>query len=116
MVPLPAAVTAAAPAALGDVPSLTDLTRSGLSPITSAVIAALVATVVVWILGLVPAAGPDRPRPGRRRPPGRTGPAGSRQTRRRTVTTRPRMVASSPGIGSYAGLCGSSHTCPSRRL
>ena len=41
----------AAPA-LGDVPSLTDLTRSGLSPITSAVIAALVATVVVWIVGL----------------------------------------------------------------
>jgi hypothetical protein len=39
--------------ALGDVPSLTDLTRSGLSPITSAIIAAVVATVVVWIVGLV---------------------------------------------------------------
>jgi hypothetical protein len=54
VVPLPAAVAAAAAATeLGDVPSLTDLTRSGLSPITSAVIAALVATVVVWIAGLV---------------------------------------------------------------
>jgi hypothetical protein len=54
VVPLPAAVaTAAGPSALGDVPSLTDLTRSGLSPITSAVIAAFVATVVVWIVGLV---------------------------------------------------------------
>jgi hypothetical protein len=54
VVPLPVAVTAAAQtAALGDVPSLTDLTRSGLSPITSGVIAALVATVVVWIVGLV---------------------------------------------------------------
>lgn len=54
VVPLPAAVPAApATAALGDVPSLTDLTRSGLSPITSAIIAAMVATVVVWIAGLV---------------------------------------------------------------
>jgi len=44
----PAATTAGAP-----VPSLTDLTRSGLSPITSAIIAALVATIVVWIVGLV---------------------------------------------------------------
>lgn len=53
VVPLPAAVTAAAgTTALGDVPSLTDLTRSGLSPITSAVIAAFVATIVVWIIGL----------------------------------------------------------------
>ena len=54
VIPLPTAVTAAAaPPALGDVPSLTDLTRSGLSPITSGIIAALVATVVVWIVGLV---------------------------------------------------------------
>jgi hypothetical protein len=54
VVPLPPAVVASAGTpAPGDVPSLTDLTRSGLSPITSAVIAALVATVVVWILGLV---------------------------------------------------------------
>jgi hypothetical protein len=54
VVPLPAAVTAAAgTTATGDVPSLTDLTRSGLSPITSAIIAAIVATVVVWIAGLV---------------------------------------------------------------
>jgi hypothetical protein len=53
VVPLPTAVTAAAaPPVLGDVPSLTDLTRSGLSPITSGIIAALVATVVVWIVGL----------------------------------------------------------------
>jgi hypothetical protein len=54
VVPLPAAVTAAAgTTATGDVPSLTDLTRSGLSPITSGIIAAIVATVVVWIAGLV---------------------------------------------------------------
>ena len=53
VVPLPTAVTAAAAApAAGDVPSLTDLTRSGLSPITSGIIAAVVATVVVWIAGL----------------------------------------------------------------
>lgn len=54
VVPLPAGVAAAAgPTALGDVPSLTDLTRSGLSPITSGIIAAIVATIVVWIAGLV---------------------------------------------------------------
>ena len=53
VVPLPAAVAAAASPVLGDVLSLTDLTRSGLSPITSGVIAALVATVVVWLAGLV---------------------------------------------------------------
>jgi hypothetical protein len=53
LVPLPAAVAETpATAAVGDVPSLTDLTRSGLSPITSAIIAAMVATVVVWIIGL----------------------------------------------------------------
>jgi hypothetical protein len=53
VVPLPAAAAeTTATAALGDVPSLTDLTRSGLSPITSAIIAAMVATVVVWIIGL----------------------------------------------------------------
>ena len=54
VVPLPAAVAAAVgTTALGDVPSLTDLTRSGLSPITSAIIAAMVATIVVWVIGLV---------------------------------------------------------------
>lgn len=42
--------------------------------------------------------------------------ARARQTFRSTVTTRPRTTASSPGIGAYAGLCGSSHTCPSVRL
>jgi hypothetical protein len=36
------------------------------------------------------------------------------QTRRRTATTRPMIVASSPGIGSKAGLAGISHTWPSR--
>jgi hypothetical protein len=46
--PLPAAAPAD-----GAVPSLTDLSRSGLSPITSAVIAAVAATVIVWIGGLV---------------------------------------------------------------
>jgi hypothetical protein len=52
VVPLPAGPPAgeasAAPSA-----SLTDFTSSGLSPITSAVIAAGVATVVVWLGGLV---------------------------------------------------------------
>ena len=33
-------------------PSLTDITSSGLSPITNGLIAAAVATVVVWIGGL----------------------------------------------------------------
>jgi hypothetical protein len=33
------------------VPSLTDLGRSGLSPITNGLIAAAVATIVVWIGG-----------------------------------------------------------------
>ncbi len=53
VVPLPAGTVAVAgetPA--GPTPSLTDFTSSGLSPITSGVIAALVATVVVWIVGL----------------------------------------------------------------
>ena len=54
VVPLPAAVAAvAASGPPGDVISLTDLTRSGLSPITSAVIAAIVASVVVWLAGLL---------------------------------------------------------------
>ncbi|MDP9391682.1 MAG: hypothetical protein M3P89_09935 [Actinomycetota bacterium] len=54
VIPLPAAVAAvAASGPSGDVPSLTDLTRSGLSPITSAVIAAIVASVVVWFAGLL---------------------------------------------------------------
>jgi hypothetical protein len=33
------------------VPSLTDLSRSGVSPITNGLIAAAVATVVVWVGG-----------------------------------------------------------------
>ncbi|EEP74110.1 hypothetical protein MCAG_04437 [Micromonospora sp. ATCC 39149] len=40
---------------------------------------------------------------------------GGGQMRRRTATTRPMMVASSPGIGSNAGFCGISQTWPSRR-
>jgi hypothetical protein len=52
-VPLTAELAAAAPAPAAPVPSFTDLTSSGLSPITSAVIAAVVATIVVWIGGLV---------------------------------------------------------------
>jgi hypothetical protein len=52
VVPLPAvSAPAPAPAATGPVPSLTDLTRSGLSPITTGLIAAAVATVVVWLGG-----------------------------------------------------------------
>ncbi len=51
-IPLTPAVTAATqPATDGAVPSWTDLSRSGLSPWTSALIAAAVATVVVWIGG-----------------------------------------------------------------
>jgi hypothetical protein len=43
--------TGATPAAESPVPSFSDLTSSGLSPITSALIAATVATLVVWIGG-----------------------------------------------------------------
>ncbi|MGY1805191.1 hypothetical protein ACI78T_18055 [Blastococcus sp. SYSU D00922] len=52
-VPLPAAnlPAAAPPAPEGPVPSFTDLTSSGLSPWTSALLAAGVATMVVWIGG-----------------------------------------------------------------
>jgi hypothetical protein len=51
-VPLAAGVVAAAESTPGGaVPSFTDLTHSGLSPWTSALLAAAVATVVVWIGG-----------------------------------------------------------------
>ncbi len=52
VVPLPASAPAAEASAAPPA-SLTDFTSSGLSPITSAVIAAGVATVVVWLGGLV---------------------------------------------------------------
>ena len=54
VVPLPAG--AAAPveeAAAGPTASLTDFTSSGLSPITSGIIAACVATMIVWVGGLL---------------------------------------------------------------
>jgi hypothetical protein len=52
VVPLaPETVAALAPAQTAAVPSLTDLTRSGLSPITNGLIAAAAATVIVWIGG-----------------------------------------------------------------
>jgi hypothetical protein len=52
VVPLTAvAIAAAPPPAEGVVPGFADLTSSGLSPISSALIAAAVATVVVWISG-----------------------------------------------------------------
>jgi hypothetical protein len=53
LVPVTAEATAPAgtPAAESPIPSFTDLASSGLSPVTSAVIAAAVATVVVWIGG-----------------------------------------------------------------
>jgi hypothetical protein len=54
VVPLPAG--AAAPSgetAAGPTASLTDFTSSGLSPITSGIIAACVATMVVWLGGLI---------------------------------------------------------------
>jgi hypothetical protein len=52
VVPLPAAAAPTETTAAGATPSLTDFTSSGLSPVTSAVIAACVATVLVWIAGL----------------------------------------------------------------
>lgn len=52
VVPLaPETVAALTPPAAGALPSLSDLGRSGLSPITNGLIAAAVATVVVWIGG-----------------------------------------------------------------
>jgi hypothetical protein len=52
VVPLTApAIEAAAAAPETPVPSFTDLTSSGLSPITSGLIAAVVASIVVWISG-----------------------------------------------------------------
>jgi hypothetical protein len=52
VVPLPFPVAVAADPSNGvAVPSLTDLGRSGLSPITNGLIAAAVATVVVWLGG-----------------------------------------------------------------
>ncbi|MBW8767684.1 MAG: hypothetical protein JF630_16200, partial [Geodermatophilales bacterium] len=53
VVPLPEGTLPAsgAAAASAPTPSLSDLTSSGLSPITNGLIAAAVATVVVWILG-----------------------------------------------------------------
>jgi hypothetical protein len=54
VVPLPVAAAAAgSETAAAPTPSLTDFTSSGLSPITSAVIAACVATLMVWLGGLV---------------------------------------------------------------
>ncbi|WP_324273790.1 hypothetical protein [Blastococcus brunescens] len=49
----PATVEATTPAPEGAVLSFSDLTRSGMSPWTSALIAAGVATVVVWIGGML---------------------------------------------------------------
>jgi hypothetical protein len=54
VVPLPAGAAASAgETAAGPTASLTDFTSSGLSPITSAIIAACVATMVVWLGGLL---------------------------------------------------------------
>ena len=61
VVPLAAETVAAMTSqTTGPVPSLTDLGRSGLSPITNGLIAAAVATVVVWIGGLFSRRRPDR--------------------------------------------------------
>jgi hypothetical protein len=62
VVPLsPENVAAVLSPAAGTVPSLTDLGRSGLSPITNGLIAAAVATVVVWVGGKLRRRSPDRP-------------------------------------------------------
>jgi hypothetical protein len=54
VVPLPAGTAASTgETAAGPTPSLTDFTSSGLSPITSGIIAACVATMVVWLAGLL---------------------------------------------------------------
>ena len=114
VVPLAAETVAAMTSqASGPVPSMSDLTRSGLPPITNGLIAASVATVVVWIGGKLSRRRPDRRPagiPSRTATP-RPQPA---QSRRSTATTLPMIVASSPGIGSNAGFCGTSHRCPSR--
>jgi hypothetical protein len=52
VVPIPAAAAPSGATAAAATPSLTDFTSSGLSPITSAIIAACVATVLVWVAGL----------------------------------------------------------------
>lgn len=51
VVPVTTPLPAATPAADGPVPSFSDLTASGLSPITTGLIAAAVATIVVWLGG-----------------------------------------------------------------
>jgi hypothetical protein len=60
------------------------------------------------------AAAPEQGAPEQGAPPHGRGQLSVGQTRRRTATTRPMIVASSPGIGSKAGLAGMSQTCPSR--
>jgi hypothetical protein len=62
VVPLAPATAAAMTPAKATLPSLADLTRSGLSPITNGLIAAAAATVIVWI------GGKFRRKPGDRRP------------------------------------------------
>ena len=85
VVPLAAETVAAltAPAG-GPVPSLTDITSSGLSPITNGLIAAAVATVVVWIGGML-----RRRRPGTSRPEtAAPGPAAQRSSELRPAAGR----------------------------
>jgi hypothetical protein len=60
VVPLAAGAVPATSAARSPVPSLTDLSRSGLSPITNGLIAAAAATVIVWIGGKLRRRPPDR--------------------------------------------------------
>lgn len=52
IVPVGSGLPATGTPVAGATPSLTDFTSSGLSPITSAVIAAMTATVLVWLGGL----------------------------------------------------------------
>ena len=97
LVPLPPAASAARPAAG---PGVAATGKTGVPTLNAALIAAGVATwpsgwparSAAAVAGAVRAADRATPAEGGQTPSG--------QTRRRTLTTRPRIVASSPGIGS----------------